>query len=344
MNLNLLSKYRGELFGVAIISILVFHYCDGYFNALADNLFVADRGGFLHRFVSFYNKVICSIGVEVFLILSGIGLYYSASSNYNAKSFYRKRLLRIMPAYIIVGGAFWIAKDLVVNHLGLREFILDFSFISFFTQGSITIWFIGLILFLYLIYPAIYKYIFSSETARGRFMAFLSLLIFFLGVPVFIYLLYPNLYSNIQIAITRIPIFIFGCYIGKSTKEGEYIRPRTIAFVIVLIMANRLLFMHLYNGAKSGIIYRYEDLVYSIAVLLTLTLVIHALRNIRRLMIFLKTVGNYSLELYVSHITLRNLMGDLELRPYLPVNYLIMVCLAVTLSIGVKALTDRLPA
>ena len=69
LNWGLLSKYRMELFGVAAIMIMIFHcqvlmVLPGWFSLINAHL---------------------NSGVEIFLLLSGMGLYYSFSKNNNYK-------------------------------------------------------------------------------------------------------------------------------------------------------------------------------------------------------------------------------------------------------------------
>lgn len=72
-----LSRYRGELMGAAIIFIVLFHAP----LARADAFFGLRRCG--------------NIGVDMFLFLSGIGLWYSWVKTPSFKQFYKRRLLRI---------------------------------------------------------------------------------------------------------------------------------------------------------------------------------------------------------------------------------------------------------
>ena len=58
---------------------------------------------------------ICSLGnrfVDAFLILSGIGLYYSFKKNDNVLQFYIRRLIKLLPAYCILAIPYWIYYDL----------------------------------------------------------------------------------------------------------------------------------------------------------------------------------------------------------------------------------------
>ncbi len=78
-NLNWLSRYRDELFGVSILLIVLFHYSEEVFVALN------------YAWAAYYGAV-SSVGVEIFVFLSGMGLYYSFARNSNVREFLAKRL------------------------------------------------------------------------------------------------------------------------------------------------------------------------------------------------------------------------------------------------------------
>ena len=86
-----ISKYRGMLMGIAAISIILFHFSN---ECKAANLHYYPWNEFILNFIS-------SSGVDIFLILSGYGLYYSFKKNNNVKKFYKKRFIKILIPYII---------------------------------------------------------------------------------------------------------------------------------------------------------------------------------------------------------------------------------------------------
>jgi len=77
IKLTLFSEYRSVLMGVAIIFIMASHS--------------------LGRFALNGN-----IGVEWFLISSAIGQFYSLKKNDEKWSFYKRKIIRVLPAYLII--------------------------------------------------------------------------------------------------------------------------------------------------------------------------------------------------------------------------------------------------
>lgn len=81
----ILSDYRTELMGVATLMIVFFHLTFRIeHNAL------------------WYLSTHAMIGVEMFFLLSGMGLCWSISQDKNLCHFYFKRVIRIFPTYGLV--------------------------------------------------------------------------------------------------------------------------------------------------------------------------------------------------------------------------------------------------
>lgn len=68
-NWGLISKYRNQLFGLAIIWIMLMH--SNEFTPIKENRF-------LSRYLLYDGWIrVGGIGVDIFLFLSGVGLYYA---------------------------------------------------------------------------------------------------------------------------------------------------------------------------------------------------------------------------------------------------------------------------
>ena len=83
-NWSIFSKNRSSIYGVAIISIIIYHYFE---DVAALNL----TGGGLRQICQLYNTFISSVGVEFFVFLSGVGLYFSLEKDSNTLHFFTKR-------------------------------------------------------------------------------------------------------------------------------------------------------------------------------------------------------------------------------------------------------------
>ena len=129
-----LSKYRGFLMGFAILWVMYFHI---------PLKFATEVGWFIHR-IGFY-------GVDIFLFLSGLGVYYSLTKRPNVLGFYKARLVRILPAYIIVACASYCLLRL--DRASALDFFYYISGIGYWTRHARFDWYIPTQLAFYLITP-----------------------------------------------------------------------------------------------------------------------------------------------------------------------------------------------
>ena len=151
-----LSKYRNELFGLSIIQILIFHYFENYFN-LGDNNHIITIIG------KTYNYTLGDVGVEIFLFLSGMGLYFSLTRNDSINEFYIRRFKRILPTFLIVSVVYYFWLNFVYKDTGIFGFLQSELFLNFFKDHDTTYWFILLILLMYLIFPYLYNFLMPSK-------------------------------------------------------------------------------------------------------------------------------------------------------------------------------------
>ena len=327
------STYRGELMGLAIISIMIFHFTSDITRDTASAL--------RYSLCSWYNSLISSIGVEVFLFLSGMGLYFSLRNKPDIHAFYRKRLVRILSPYMLYAPIAWIIIDCVISHLSLAWVVYDVTMLSFWFQGRKTIWFITLILILYMVFPLIYNLVESRRPTLNTLITF--------AVIAFILECYhranPASYDMTSIALTRIPIFIAGAYFGRKVYEKARLTPPMVILALagLALKAVKLYFNHigLRNLPASlatlsqymSYYSRYLAAWYSLGLILAATVIL-ALLPMKRLKKLLRAAGKLSLELYIVHITIRRM---LVLSPY-PVQSLKWYCGVILLTIPVSLL------
>lgn len=298
MSLNIISRYRSVLFGISIISIILFHYCEDYVNAF-------QNGNVGSNLIVFgYYKMISSLGVEVFIFLSGLGLFYSMSNNSNVIRFYEKRVKRLIVPYVFVGIIFWGVFDLILNKEGITRFIKDFTFVTFFTEGQRTIWFIGVIFIFYLVFPLVYKLILSQEGVIKT----LILIIGIYGINYSILQLWPNIYYNIEIGIMRFPIFILGALCAYLIKNDVQNQNKIMIFFAIAIglalkIADVFVDMPQYWS-------RIITTFYAIALILIVCIIVDKL-HWQKFNSAMEKVGEYSLELYMIHVCLRKIMKSI---------------------------------
>ena len=328
-NLKLISQYRNQLFGIAIISIILFHFSEDFNNAVQNSIIHLNQFSPKNLLVLAYYNYIRSIGVEIFVFLSGMGLYYSFSTNNNIIQFYKRRFQRIFVPYIIVAGVFWAIKDFYFHNSGIKAYISDLSFYTFFTKGTSTIWFIGLMFFLYILFPLIYK------IACNKFHTIL-LITFTCFFSIFLYHYMPDIYHNISIASTRVPLFLLGVYTSKHIKNEVNISIFALSIFCIIGLFTKFLRVNLNFPDYMD---RFMDSIYACALILIFTILIHVIIKLKFINIFLIFIGNYSLELYMVHVTMRNLMKECELPTYRISYYFGMIIISIFIAILLNRLS-----
>lgn len=292
MNLNIVSKYRNEIYGFAILWVVVFH------GTAINSIDYSFGNPVLMPLQSFLS--VGNVGVDIFLFMSGICLYYSFVKNNDLYQFSKKRLLRIIPPVVLVYGIYWIIRYGVIagDSAGL---ISRFLLLRFWLTGAQTVYYASLVLLLYFLYPYIYNCLFSGRHSGLR-MAILMLVAY--STVIVISLVAPKWYSLTEIALTRIPVFIFGSYFGKMVYEGKVVN----RYIGLLAIAGSLAFLVLINlGILHGSAKRFFYLFGGVSLSYTLAIILHVIAShgikgegaVRRALSF---AGTISFELYLAHI------------------------------------------
>ena len=216
MSWKALSKFRSELMGLACLWVMLHHNSFDWPISL----------DYLRRFALYGN-----LGVDIFLLLSGVGLYFAWSKKPPLGDFYARRFVRVLVPYVLFAVPYWVWRDL---WLGGGNFLLDVTQLSLPLKGVITTWYIPAILLFYLLYPLIARFLFSGDRwSRTVLLCGCVMLIC-------LHLNYggSTLYRNCEIALTRSVIFILGCALGKSVKEESPIAPHLPLLGLLWILLN----------------------------------------------------------------------------------------------------------
>ena len=189
-DLECINKARVLLLGIAAFMVVIYHM--PYLNY---NEIISIR--FINMILTFIQKI-GNFGVDIFLFLSGIGLYFSLSKN-SIKRFYKNRFLRILPEYLIV----LILYNIFCGTFSIVGILKPLSGWSFFAGESLDGWYVAFIMVMYLIFPIIYKLI-KKYDLRALFVGLL--IVFVLNF--LICYIFSTFYLKIELALTRIPIFL----------------------------------------------------------------------------------------------------------------------------------------
>ena len=192
-NIKDFSTYRSELMGWAIIWIMMLHFT---FNQIMPLGFIAQYG---------------FAGVDIFMFVSGFGLYYSLDKDHHIIRFYKKRLLRIFPTYFILG---FFASILLFSD-DLLSYLFRYTTLGFWTGGIYWEWYIPSLVMLYFVAP-ILKKLFDKQ----MYYVIGGVVVCTLGLAYY-YIYTEQIHDRSHLFfLYRIPAFIFGMVCAHWIKIG----------------------------------------------------------------------------------------------------------------------------
>lgn len=311
-----LSKYKAEIYGISILWIMLFH-AHPMFGVHYDfgKAFLKP----LDTLIGFGN-----MGVEIFLFCSGVFLYFSYYRNSDAYKFMCKRIARLFWPVAIISAPYWIYTCIVKNG-SILQFVSKCTMLDFWISGDQQIWFVSAIFLFYLIYPYIYGFLFKAKLFN-EFTRLLVLLAVVAVVTLSVCYIYPEYFAKIEIALTRLPVFIIGCYFGKLVYEKKTVSK--YFYLLCLVLAVTALGL-LNLGVFTGVWKRWFYLVGGIPMTFLIIWVLNLL-NLKWINKFFAFFGGISLNLYVSHVVVIRVykllpFGDTRSVPV----YLILIAVSV---------------
>lgn len=161
VSLGVLSRERSVLMGIAMAWIVFFHMTIRIPEEWQVLAFVKGMG---------------NIGVDMFLFLSGAGLYRSyrtlSAEGKGCREFYKKRFWRIAPAVVICLLP-WFTYRQFSEPSSFARYLMDIATLSFWWDGRNPGWYAAFCIVLYLLYPLVFSTI-RPEHARRNICAFLA--------------------------------------------------------------------------------------------------------------------------------------------------------------------------
>lgn len=321
------SEYRSALMGLAILSIMIFHYTEDCLSQ-----------GTLSGWVYWYYYYIRSSSVDAFVFLSGFGLYFSLKKQPDIGFFYKKRFIRLIIPYSLIAIPALIWQDLYINDEGIIYLIKDFFFVLFFQEGNDWFWYILLSYICYFIFPYVFSIFESAQDRITEQMYMMSIFSFFTVICLMFQSNQTEFFEKVQIAFLRFPVFFFGCMIGKAAYERRRISKNMWALMLL-----SMLLLPLAEDSKI-IVVRYVLAFFNLSLCMLFAL---AMKKLSRLSKFhngikavLEWLGRYSLELYLAHVALRRVMREYEYYTYQEENELFMLAIAFVVALIIKKITD----
>lgn len=331
LRLYLLSDYRTEIMGMAALGVVLCHAC-------------------LHCvFPSFLYKILL-LGnqcVDIFLFVSGMGIYFSLRKINNGLDngrrilfWFRRRFSRLLIPYLVAAIPFYIWFCLS-NHYGISRYFYHLSSLSFWVEHE-GMWFVDLLIPLYLVSPVIVFFI--EKNGKNRWIPTILLITICFATSVVSISEFKhetvvyNLFSNLQYVLSRVPMYILGLFAGKYVMEDKRVSSLLlpIGLVVVYIIAKFIGGDIMYYGWFWGLI-----MMFGFCIL------IHLLKKSRIRTAFV-WLGKRSLEIYLANFLVPLLFsftfkfGSVDLTRGNYFYYILVVVMGFPLAEVIRFLSDKI--
>lgn len=196
-----LSRYRSELMGLAALWVMLFHAYPFKFGFFPLDAF----------------KYLGFAGVDIFILLSAMGLYVSLNKEETPSllSFYLRRARRILPTFWLIVGLY--SLYLVIRGRigwGVLAWNLSTLYYWFHIDGAFN-WYIPAVLAFYALAP-----LYARLLRRCRFPGWLTAAMFPISYGIY-RLSIPVRLNYTEDFICRLPAFALGMYVGRQLSGKQ---------------------------------------------------------------------------------------------------------------------------
>ncbi|WP_238886784.1 acyltransferase [Clostridium sp. YIM B02551] len=311
---SVISKYRNKLMGIAILWVMLFHAKISYTNNV----------------ISFIKKIGYG-GVDIFIFLSGFGLYLSLEKNReNVLNFYERRIKRILPYYMPFISTWIIYKKFFNGGISIREALGNiFMFGYWINLQNQFNWYVQDIFLFYLISPILYLII--SKSKKSYKSMFKMVIVFFISCICF--------FGNFNlIAISRLPIFVIGMYFAHNYTKGKQISLNKSIISLTLNIIG-LISLYYFITYKADYLWKYGlwwyPFVFITPILIFILSFIFGILEKLKMKFILKcfeAIGVCSFELYMIHIFFYEIFDNYKVVHNLGFILLIIVIFIASIS------------
>lgn len=211
-NLNLVSQFRIELMGIAAISIFMMH-------SVQQELLVCNY--ILYKPFELWG----TFGVDVFCLLSGIGIYFSLNKNNDLMIWAKRRLKRVYVPYLIIAIIF----NASILNRSVYSWLLRLSTLQYWFAYNDGGWYVSFILLMY----CISAFAFSKRnkekelSPRLYFLIVIAVLINML-LDVYNHFFYERYVHFLHAFLA----YILGILLGEKNNRGHNIKRESVLIAV----------------------------------------------------------------------------------------------------------------
>ncbi len=313
--------------GLQILQIIFFHFTEDC------KIYQVRFTGFIELFYT----LVRSSGVDIFLLLSGLGLYYSWKRKPQLRTFYKKRFIRLLVPYVLFATPAWAIYLLLRGKFGLVGLFENVFFITLFTKGEKLLWYFAMASICYLIFPLVFSVI---DNARNVWVELARVALLCLITTAVSFALRDNFYDfyiRVSLLLTRFPAFFIGVWMGKCSYEQRRFSP-AVAMIAAALCYVAIIPLGWGTVPIYGSYLRFGFSFFVCLLVVALFKALetaHATRAIDGALVnLLSLVGAYTLELYMTHVFVRRVLKFFGAYPYRISIELVLIVASVVLSIA----------
>ena len=274
-----ISRYRGELMGAAMLFIILFHV-------------------WLPRGDMFFGLRRCgNVGVDMFLFLSGMGLWYAWSKHPTLKQYFIRRYVRIYPAWLIIACLYYIPRFPKGGQLSdlLGDILINWDF---WLNCELHFWYIPAIMMLYTVAP-----LYMALIERQPLYRWLPVVAVTWCVMVEWVTPIHEAVGHLEIFWSRIPIFLIGINMGEQIRQQRTVEPQAAWLLLLVFLMTFGTCVYLEQVKHGHFPIFIERMLYIPLTVTGIFLLCHLLNHAPRwLNASLRFVGTISLEVYLIHV------------------------------------------
>jgi len=205
-----IGAQRGFIYGFAALWIMLYHMTYKF-----------PRSGFWMPLSHFLEFGAC--GVEVFLLLTGYGLYVSMNKN-SIGTFYKNRALRVLLPIVLIE-----TFNLLLHDGDFPGMMSHYNVLSYWFGGGYA-WYVSFILVIYMVYPALH---FLYKKDRRLIYALLALSVI---AVIVMCLFFYDFYYPLRQSFTRIPIFLLGMLLIPAFEKKKTVPLWSVILALVVFL------------------------------------------------------------------------------------------------------------
>jgi peptidoglycan/LPS O-acetylase OafA/YrhL len=214
-DLKILSNQRTQIMGFAMLCVVFFH--SSFDLSFSPPLKILKQWG--------------DIGVDIFLVMSGMGIYHSLNRRSDIPAYIRGRLRRIVPEHLLVCGVWFFFLDVLLYSEGVSAFLMDVTSLNFWINGRLTNWYLSSLLLMQLLTPAFINH-WKKHSAAGLLAVPVVLLICL--VITYTPVLDENL-GHLLVFFYRIPAYLIGLFVGRRICENRSVISIPVPLVLIAL-------------------------------------------------------------------------------------------------------------